>query len=405
MFEILKMSLATLKENLLRTLLTMLAIIVGVFAIIGAVTAVSVLDNYFNNTLNLMGGNVLYISKYPGVRVGDGSEYRNRQNITFDQFEKLQERVRYARSINPIETFSYTEIQYGEKKTDPNKRVTGTNQYYIPNNAYNIQSGRNFTEDDINKARKVIIIGEDIRKELFDTQDALNKEILIDGQRYKIIALLEAKGTTLGESNDDMVIIPYTTGLSIYGGGRRDINIQVAAPNMTLVNETMDELIGVLRTIRKVEPGKPNDFEIETNNSLKSFFNQFTGMLFLFGFVVGGIALLGAGIGVTNIMLVSVTERTREIGVRKAIGATRRAIIFQFLAEAVMICQIGGIIGLVIGIIGGNMMAVAFEIDMVFPWMAAIGGIFGLTIIGLISGVIPAVKASRLDPIESLRYE
>jgi len=174
---------------------------------------------------------------------------------------------------------------------------------------------------------------------------------------------------------------------------------------MTLVPATIDELIGLMRTIRKVPPGKDNDFNVETNNSLKDAFRTFTGYLYLFGFVVGGIALLGAGIGVMNIMLVSVTERTREIGIRKALGATRKAIIYQFLIEAVFICQLGGILGFLIGVLGGNILAVVMDSQLVFPWLAAIGGIAGLSLIGLTFGVFPATKAARLDPVESLRYE
>lgn len=403
--EILSMSLSALRENKLRTSLTMLAIVVGVFAIIASVTAVNVLDTYFNNTLNVMGGSVLTVSKYPNVRVGNSDEFRNRKNITFSDFEQLVERARLARTISPYETFNWTEILFEDKKTDPNKKVRGSNEYFLNNNSFEIDLGRNFLPDDIQYARKVAIIGEDIRKELFKNVTAVGKIIQIDGQSYTVIATLKPKGTTLGQTNDDIVMIPYTTGLQVYGDGDRDILIQVSAPTMTLIPETMDELIGLMRTIRKVPPDKTNDFEINTNNSLKGVFESFTGYLFIFGFVVGGIALLGAGIGVMNIMLVSVTERTKEIGIRKAIGATKSAITRQFLTEAVFICQLGGVVGLLLGVVVGNLLAIYMESQIVFPWGAAIGGVIGLTIVGLLFGVFPAIKAAKLDPIESLRYE
>jgi putative ABC transport system permease protein len=404
-YEILQMSFSALRENKLRTSLTMLAIVVGVFAIIASVTAVNVLDTYFNNTLNVMGGSVLTVSKYPNIRVGNSDEFRNRKNITFDDFENLTERARLARTISPWETFSWTEVLFEDQKTEPNMKIRGSNEYFLNNNSFEIDLGRNFLPDDIQYARKVAIIGEDVRKVLFKNITAVGKYIQVDGQTYSIIATLKPKGTTLGQTNDDLVIIPYSTGLQVYGDGDRDILIQVSAPTMTLIPETMDELIGLMRTIRKVPPDKKNDFEINSNNSLKGVFENFTSYLYIFGFVVGGIALLGAGIGVMNIMLVSVTERTKEIGIRKAIGATKSAITRQFLTEAVFICQLGGIVGLIIGVLVGNILAVVMESQIVFPWGAAIGGILGLTLVGLIFGVFPAIKASRLDPIESLRYE
>jgi putative ABC transport system permease protein len=403
--EVIKMSLSALRENMLRTMLTMLAIVVGVFAIIGSVTAVLVLDTYFNDTLNVMGGNVINISKYPGVTIGGNSEYRNRNNITFDHFERLKERAVLGRYISPEEWFSNAKISYGEEETDPNVAVKGSSQHYLRNYSYEIADGRNFTQDDVDKGRSVVLVGETVRAELFPNQNALGKQLLFDGRKYTIIGLLDKKSNTLGSDNNNFVLIPYTTALNAYGGNNRNIDIFVSAPDVRMVDATMDELIGLMRTIRKVEAGTENDFEISTNDSLKGVFESFTGYLYLFGFIVGGISLLGAGIGVMNIMLVSVTERTREIGIRKAIGATRKMIIQQFLAEAIMICQLGGLIGLLIGVIGGNILAVFMETQVVFPWSAAFGGIIGLTFIGLLFGVYPAVKASKLDPIESLRYE
>lgn len=403
--EILRMSLTALRENTMRTMLTMLAIVVGVFAIIASVTAVNVLDTYFNNTLSVMGGAVLTVSKFPNVRVGNSDEYRNRKNITFDDYERLKSMVRFSRSVSPYETFNWTEVLHEDKKTEPNIKIRGSNEFFLANNSYELDLGRNFQPDDITYARKVALIGEDVRKILFKNTVALGKDITIDGQTFTIIGVMKPKGNTLGQTNDDVVIIPYTTGLQIYGDTDRDISIQVAAPTMTLVPETIDELIGLMRTIRKVPPDKKNDFEINSNNSLKGVFESFTGYLYIFGFVVGGIALLGAGIGVMNIMLVSVTERTKEIGIRKAIGATKSAITRQFLTEAVFICQLGGVVGLILGVIVGNLLAVYMESEIVFPWGAAVGGVIGLTLVGLLFGVFPAIKAAKLDPIESLRYE
>lgn len=404
-FEIIRMAYASLTTNKLRSLLTMFAIVVGVFAIISASTAVLVLQTYFDNTLNVMGGNVVFISKYPGVMVGgDYDKYRNRKNITFDDFEKLKERVVLARSVSPNEQFTSTKVEYDGTVTDPDIQVYGSNEYYISNNAYNIKYGRDLNQSDVTSARSVCLIGSDVVDKLFPTVYPVGKKIRIGGRPFTVIGTVESKGSTFGESQDKFVLIPYTRAIQIYGSDR-NISIQARSPSMTLVPATIDELIGLMRTIRKVPPGKDNDFNVETNNSLKEAFSTFTGYLYLFGFVVGGIALLGAGIGVMNIMLVSVTERTREIGIRKALGATRKAIIYQFLIEAVFICQLGGIIGFLIGVLGGNILAVVMDSQLVFPWLAAIGGIAGLSLIGLAFGVFPATKAARLDPVESLRYE
>ncbi|HLR31871.1 MAG TPA: ABC transporter permease, partial [Fodinibius sp.] len=366
---------------------------------------VAVLDNYFQNTLSLMGGDVINVSRNPSIQIGnDNRSNRNRKEISFTAFEELQQRLRLAGNVSPNEFFDRTKVSYGDEETDPTVRVTGSNQYYLDNNAYVLSDGRNFSSQDIRYARKVAIIGSDIQEELFINEYPLGKNIRMAGQQYRVIGMLEAKGSIFGQSLDEFVLIPYTTGLTIYGGNR-NIDIQAKAPQMDLIAAAMDEITGVMRVIRKVAPGMENDFEIETNDSLTGTFDQFTFILYAVGFIIGGITLFGAGIGVMNIMLVSVTERTREIGIRKAVGATRSAIVSQFLAEAVFICQLGGIIGMTLGILAGNGMALWIETEPVVPVWAIMLGFFGMLIIGMVFGVYPAYKAAQLDPIESLRYE
>jgi putative ABC transport system permease protein len=307
--------------------------------------------------------------------------------------------------VGPQENFQVTKVQFAENTTEPNVMVRGGNEYFVLHNAYNIEMGRNFTPQDVQNARNMVIIGHDIFRDLFEGVDPINKEIRIDGRPYQVIGVTESKGAVFGNSQDRFVVAPYTTMLNVYGGTSRDIAIQVSAISIDKIEDAIDELTGLMRLIRKVEPGDANDFEIVTNESLGSAFDQFTGVLYIIGFVVGGISLLGAGIGVMNIMLVSVTERTREIGVRKAVGATKKAIVSQFLMEAVAICQIGGLVGIIIGAAMGNALSFYLETSIVFPWMAAFMGVLGMTITGLLFGVYPAFKASELDPIESLRYE
>ncbi len=407
LIEVFRQAVDSIRVNKLRSSLTLLAIAVGVFAVIGSNTAVLVLDTYFKETLTIMGGNVITVQKRPGIRMGGGNwqEFRNRKDITFTQMEELSERGQEIENVGPQENFQITKVQYSEKTTERNVAIRGGNEHFVLHNAYNIEMGRNFTVEDVQNGRNMVIIGHDIVADLFEGVDPINKQVRIDGRPYQVIGVTESKGAIFGNSQDRFVVAPYTTMLNVYGGMSRDISIQVSAKSIDKLEDAIDEITGLMRMIRKVEPGDMNDFEIVTNESLGSAFDQFTGVLYIIGFVVGGISLLGAGIGVMNIMLVSVTERTREIGVRKAVGATKKAIVSQFLMEAVAICQIGGLIGILLGAAIGNILSLYLETSIVFPWVAALMGVLGMTVTGLLFGVYPAFKASELDPIESLRYE
>jgi putative ABC transport system permease protein len=404
--EIFRQSIDSIKSNKLRSSLTLLAISVGVFAIISANTAVLVLDTYFKDTLSLMGGDVITVSKFPSIQMGpmDWDVYRNRQDITIAQMERLDELSRNAEGIGPNRNYRTTRVSYNDQETEPNIGIRGGNEHYLTNNAYNIEKGRNFLAEDIDYARSVAIIGADVESALFELEDALGKVIRIEGRPYTIIGVTEAKGNVFGNTLDRFVLIPYSNLAGIYGKNQ-NVGIQLRAGDVTNIQNVIDEITGVLRAIRKVDPGAISDFEITTNESLSSSFESFTGVLYMIGFVVGGVVLLGAGIGVMNIMLVSVSERTREIGVRKAVGATKKAIVSQFLMESIAICQIGGVIGILLGAGLGNAAAIWLESSVVIPWGSAVGGVLGMMVVGVVFGVYPAFKAAGLDPIESLRYE
>jgi putative ABC transport system permease protein len=401
--EIFRVSINSLAENKLRSGLTLFAIMIGVFAVISASTAVKVIDTYFKQTLTIMGGSVINISNRPVVNMGDQST-RNRQPISFLQFEQLRDRSELGKAFSPDVRFAFTRVEGNEQTTNPTVVIYGGNEYWMANNAYDIEEGRDFVESDIINNRPVAIIGEDVRKALFERTNPIGKAIRISGQQYTIVGLAKSKGSAFGESLDNFVVAPYTRLTQVYGKDR-NIQIMVQAADMLLINETIEEMTGLFRVIRGLEPGDPNDFEIETNESLRGTFDEFTGILLLFGVAVGGISLLGAGIGVMNIMLVSVTERTREIGIRKSIGATKKAIIQQFLLETIVICQIGGIFGIIVGILGGNLLAMSMETGFVIPWDSVLVGVGTMTLIGLIFGVYPARVAANLDPITCLRYE
>ncbi|MCH8557136.1 MAG: ABC transporter permease [Balneolia bacterium] len=406
LFEVFRQAFDSIKASKLRSGLTLLAISVGVFAIISANTAVLVLDNYFRDTLSIMGGDVITVTKTPAVNMGptDWSQFRNRQDITVEQMERLQSMMPASAEAGPTRTFRVTKVQYNAVETDPNVQIQAANEYTLGHNAHSLSEGRNFLPEDISYARNVVIIGADVAEILFPVEDPIGKLIRIEGAPYTVIGVTEAKGSIFGNSLDRFVMLPYSITAAKYGRNQ-NIGIQLRAGSVDRVDAVLDEVIGLLRIIRQVDPAQPNDFEVATNESISGSLSQFTGFLYLIGFVIGGIVLFGAGIGVMNIMLVSVTERTREIGIRKAIGARRREITTQFLLESIALCQIGGVMGILAGVALGNGAALWLGTSVVFPWGSAIGGVIGMTIIGVLFGVYPAMKAARLDPIESLRYE
>lgn len=404
--ESLRMAFETLRGNKLRSGLTLLGMVIGVFSVIAAVTAVDVIDLYFKESFRGMGANTFYVAKYPNFQMGPTDEsVRNRPNLTYDDLLQLRRRSRLAASISPDGTFARTAVTYGGEETNPNIQVRGVGGDWAINNGYEVGDGRFLTEDDVRYARPVVVLGSAVAERLFVHEQAIGKDVRIDGHRYSVVGVFEEKGSSFGNSNDDIVWAPITRMFVLYGRSDRNIAYDIRAPSPDLFNATIDEVTGILRSIRGVQPEEENNFEINTNDALMGPLEAFTHYLTLGGVFIGLIALLAAGVGIMNIMLVSVTERTREIGIRKSLGATRRAILTQFLIEAVFLCQIGGLLGIVLGGMGGNLLAVFMNISPSFPWMWAVIGVVGVTAIAVIFGVYPAYKAARLHPIEALRHE
>jgi putative ABC transport system permease protein len=397
------MAWEALRANKLRSGLTLLGMVIGVFAIIASVTAVKVIDVYFQESLQLFSSTTFTVSKDPVVRTGQWRD-RGRPNITYDQVRRLARGVSFP--VSPQEFFGIDAMKYKDRETEPNIRILGTNQHFLGNFSYQIQEGRGFLESDIRYARPVTIISPDVAEVLFPNETALGKEVRIEGSRYEVVGVLESKGSFLGQSFDQRMFAPITRLFNVYGRPQRDIGmVSVRATSVRAVPDAMDEVIGRLRVIRKVPPGEDNNFEVDTNDSVQSTFESFTATLTMGGAGIGLIALVAAGIGIMNIMLVSVTERTREIGIRKSVGAKKGDIMRQFLLEAVYLCQFGGLIGIALGAAFGNLVAVYFDISAAFPWGWALGGVGAMIVIALAFGGYPAYKAARLDPIESLRYE
>lgn len=405
-FEFVRMAWGAITANKLRSALTLLGMVIGVFSVIASVTAVSAIDSSFSKTIDFLGSSTFSIQKNPAVQFGPSDErVRNRKNITYDQMEQLRKRAVLAASVSASNTFAMADLRFEGKKTNPIVALNGSDEFWLVNNSYELAQGRFLTDSDVQYGRPVIVLGASVVDKLFENQSPLGKDITIDGNRFMVVGVLKTKGQSFGQSQDDVAVAPITRMFGIYGDPNQNLDIFVRAPSVEVLNETIDETIGLLRAIRQVPPAEDNDFEVVTNDSVVSTFTGFTAYLTVGGAGIGFIALLAAGIGIMNIMLVSVTERTREIGIRKAIGAKSGDILRQFLFEAIFLCQIGGILGILLGILTGNILSLMWETPVVVPWEWAFGAVLGVTVIALIFGVYPAWKAARLHPIEALRFE
>ena len=405
--EIFRMALGSLRTNRLRSALTMLGVAIGVFSVIGVMTALSAIQGSIETGLSFLGSNIFQFAKYPIINNGGDAEdkYRNRKDISLDnanEFERLMEGQAAAIALKVFD--GGRPVSYG-RVTLQGRTVVGTNQFFLTANSYAIAYGRNISPDDVELGRPVTVVGASIQKKLFPSQSPLGKTIKVNSKPYTIIGVLDEKGSSFGNSQDELVLVPLTKFFSDFGHENRTINIAIQATSQATYNDTFDKAIGAMRVARGLKLGKDNDFEIYSNDTLLTAFAQIADTVRVGAFVVSVIALLAAGIGIMNIMLVSVTERTREIGVRKAIGARKYDIIKQFLIEAVLLSELGGLAGITAGVLGGNGVAIAFDMSMVFPWFWAITGLVVCSAIGIGFGSYPAWKAASLHPIEALRYE
>ena len=404
--ESVRMTFDAIRANKLRSTLTLLGISVGIFSVISVMTAIKTLESSIESGLNVFGTNTFLITKDPAIQFGRNEKYRNRKNIDLDQYFQLKERAKLPILVSGgDETQNVRVVTYKDKKTKQAPRVSGGDSGTLRTVNTYIADGRNLTDEDVHLSRSVCIIGADVVDVLFPFEDPLGKVIQLKGINFTVVGVTERQGQSFGQSQDNYVFMPVTTFLQRFRGKSYSLGITVESESSELYSETLDEVIGALRAIRKVPPGEENDFEITTNDELMETFGSFTGSIKIFAFSVSVIALIVAGIGIMNIMLVSVTERIKEIGIRKAIGATRRHILFQFLTESVFLCQIGGIIGVIFGIAAGNIISLVAKVPAVIPIDWAIYGVISCSIIGIGFGSYPAWRAANLDPVESMRFE
>jgi putative ABC transport system permease protein len=409
--EILRMAFTSLGVNKLRSFLTMSGITIGVFSVIGVMTTVSAMRGSIETGLSFLGSNMFQIAKYPTGITGSGVNWRKieaRRNITLAQAQRYQQLMEDTTDVVCFKApYRNGPVQatYLNRKTEPGVGFMGTNEHFLTANQYTVETGRNFTAEDVDLGRPIAIIGPDLVKKLFPSESPLGKMIKMAGRAYTVTGVFAEKGTSFGQSQDNMVIVPITRFLSDFGAANASISLATQSPSQERYNETLDRGITAMRIVRGLKADEDNDFEIYSNDSLIAAFAKVADAVRAGALVISGIALLAASVGIMNIMLVSVTERTKEIGVRKSIGARRISILIQFLIEAVVLSLTGGLAGIFFGVIAGNGLAMWMKASIVFPWDWAAIGLIVCTVIGVGAGLYPALKASRLDPIESLRYE
>ncbi len=406
--ESFSMAMAALAAHKLRAALTLLGVVVGVFSIIVTMTAMRVLQSNIEQELSGLGAHTFTVDKWPAISF-EGPEgwekYRRRKPLTLEHEERLEERATLTVAVGAETGFRRGEASSRYAKTDPDVRLLGVTPGALTCKGWDVEEGRGLLAADVDAARFVCLLGNKLAKKLFPRGSAVGKTIKFDGVRHVVVGVLETT-SSMGEGQDNFVVVPITLGLNRYGGANwRSLSLLVQARDQASYDDCLEQVRGILRVARKVPPGEPDDFEIASNDSLIAQFRDLTRAVRMGVVVVSSIALLAAGIGIMNIMLVSVTERTREIGVRRAVGAKKRNIMTQFITEAVVLCEVGGVIGVAFGILGGNAVAVFLEVPPAFPidWMVL--GLLICSIVGIVFGTYPAYKAANLDPIESLRYE
>jgi putative ABC transport system permease protein len=405
--EILRMAWSSVCTHKLRSALTMLGIAIGVFSVIGAMTVITALQASIEEQLNVLGSTSFQVSKYPAIHShGPINPYANRRDINIGQAQRAKELLADTGATISLQVAAWgRQVFFEDKKTNPNNRLIGSDEAFIAGRAFNVELGRNLTPQDVEFGRAVCVIGADTRDRVIPVGNPIGAVIRVDGQGYRVVGVLERKGELFGQSQDNLVLIPITRFLQVYGRERRSIGINVQARTQAEMSDTMDRTYGAMRVVRGLQPEDPNDFEIFSNDTLVQAFDKIAKVVGAGAFVISVIALVAAGVGIMNIMLVSVTERTKEIGIRKSLGAQRKAILRQFLIEAMVIAQCGGLIGIAMGVGGGNLAAKAMNASAVFPLGWTIVGFVFCSAIGIGFGFYPAWKAARLDPIEALRFE
>jgi putative ABC transport system permease protein len=406
--ENIREALKSVRSQLLRTVLTVLIIAIGIMALVGILTSIDAISGSISSNFSSMGANTFSIqNRGSSIHVGrKGKRAKPHPRVTYDQAIEFKKRFEYPALVSvSTRATALATLKHESRKTNPNVFVFGIDENYLQTSGYAIAKGRNFSEHDIRFGSHGVIIGHEIASTLFPDKNPLDQLISIGGGKYRVIGVLEEKGSSMGFSADKNAFIPLTNARQYFPSQNPSFLINVMTNTPEELQTATGEATGLFRILRKDNIGKENSFEIVRSDNISQMLMDNLSNVTLSATVIGFITLLGAAIGLMNIMLVSVTERTREIGVRKAIGASSSIIRNQFLIEAIVICQLGGLLGIILGILIGNVVGALVGGTFIIPWDWMIMGVSLCFGVGLLSGIYPAYKAAKLDPIESLRYE
>jgi putative ABC transport system permease protein len=405
--ENISIALQSIAGNRLRTSLTSLIIAIGIMALVGILTALEGFKTSINNAFAGLGANSFTIqNRGSDLNFGNGGHRKVYPSISYDQADRFKKKFNLPvlTSVN-LQVSGTAVAKYGSKKTNPNLSVEGTNENYLATSGYKLAFGRNFSTSELEHGEDVVMIGNEIQKRLFNNEDAVDKLIFIGNNKFRVIGVFASKGSSAGFGGDKFCIIPVLKAKQLVASSNPSFTITIQVSGPGALDATIGEATSLFRNIRDLNVANDDNFEIERSDSFQQELSGQLAGITWGGASIGIITLIGAAIGLMNIMLVSVTERTREIGLRKALGATPGIIRKQFLIEAIVICMIGGIAGIILGMAVGNLIAVSISGSFVAPWLWLFAAIVLCTVIGLVSGFYPAKKASNLDPVEALRYE
>ncbi len=405
--ENIRIALDSIKGQVLRTVLTVLIIAIGITALVGILTFLGALEKTITGDFASMGANTFNIQRYKFTTRNNREREKVNPIISYRNVKEFNDRFQYPYSKTSV-FFTGTrsaEVKHENEKTDPEAQVVGVNENYLENTGTEIDKGRNFTFFDIENNNHVCLIGSDFTKNLFKNINPIGKTISIRGVKFKVVGLLESKGATFRDNQDLKVLIPLQIARSIYTLPNINYNISVKVDDKQFLEGAQDEAIVTFRNIRRLNPVEENNFGLERSDDLLNRIANITSYLYYAAWIISIITIFGSSIALMNIMLVSVTERTREIGVRKALGAKRHTISGQFFIETVLIGQFGGIIGIILGIAIGALAASISNFEFSVPWLAIFAAVVTSFLTAVVSGLYPAVKAAKQDPIESLRYE
>lgn len=407
--ENVRIATGSIRTQLLRTILTVLIIAIGITALVGILTVVSALENTISTDFASMGTNTFNINQYQNSLKRHGGDEKKIINpaISYTEVIAFKNKFNYPLTTTSISftATSSAEIKYEATKTDPENSIVGVDEYFVDNSGLKTSFGRNFNEFDIQNNSYTCIIGSDFQKGLLKNVNPLGKTISIRGAKFKVIGILEEKGSTFGNKQDLRVLIPIQIARSLFTSPNINYSISVMASQKEIIDQAIDNAINTMRSVRKLSPIKDNNFAISRSDDLINKILGITKYLGVASWVIGIVTIIGSSIALMNIMIVSVTERTREIGIRKALGAKKTTIAFQFFIETILIGQLGGIIGIIFGIGIGYAIATAIHFTFVIPWLAIMAAFATSFAVAILSGLYPAIKAAVLDPIEALRYE